>query len=192
MRWRVNNGGARWAVSLHDVLSTVPRSSAKTQNFKGHLRYSLPCHAVPKNHMQTLPIRLTPGQDLRRAIEAAVVGQHCQAAFVVCGIGSLSDAGLRFAGVDTPERLTGDLELLNLSGTVAVQPSPSGDHSSTHLHMVVSTATGQVLGGHVAHGCTVRTTAEILLALLPEWSFTRAPDAVTGYQELVVRVASND
>jgi predicted DNA-binding protein with PD1-like motif len=137
--------------------------------------------------MQTLPIRLTPGQDLRQAIEAAVAQQHVQAAFVVCGIGSLSDAGLRFAGVDKPERLTGDLEILSLSGTVAVEPTASGDRSTSHLHMAVSTATGQVLGGHVAHGCTVRTTAEILLALLPEWSFARAPDAITGYQELVVR-----
>ena len=51
----------------------------------------------------------------------------------------------------------------------------------------LSTATGQVLGGHVAAGCLVRTTAEVLLALLPDWQFTREPDATTGYDELVVR-----
>lgn len=45
------------------------------------------------------------------------------------------------------------------------------------MHMAISTATGQVLGGHVAPGCTVRTTAEVLLALLPDWQFTREPDA---------------
>jgi hypothetical protein len=33
----------------------------------------------------------------------------------------------------------------------------------------------------------VRTTAEILLALLPEWEFVREPDAATGYDELVAR-----
>jgi predicted DNA-binding protein with PD1-like motif len=53
--------------------------------------------------------------------------------------------------------------------------------------MALSTASGEVFGGHVAPGCTVRTTAEVLLALLPDWDFSRAPDAVTGYQELVVR-----
>ena len=37
------------------------------------------------------------------------------------------------------------------------------------------------------HG-TVLTTAEVLLALLPDWQFTREPDAGTGYDELVVRV----
>ncbi|BDT66517.1 hypothetical protein os1_06800 [Comamonadaceae bacterium OS-1] len=133
--------------------------------------------------MQTLPLRLSPGQDLRQALEAAVRGQNCQAAFVLSGIGSLSTAGLRFAGAEQPQRLAGDLEILSLAGTVAVD----GERSSSHLHMAVSTATGAVLGGHVAAGCTVRTTAEVLLALLPEWAFVRALDAATGFDELVVR-----
>ena len=47
--------------------------------------------------MQTLPIRLTPGQDLRAALEAAVRGQGCHAAFVLSGIGSVSTAGLHRA-----------------------------------------------------------------------------------------------
>lgn len=53
--------------------------------------------------------------------------------------------------------------------------------------MVLSTATGAVFGGHVAPGCVVRTTAEVLLALLPEWAFSRELDAQTGFDELVVR-----
>ena len=36
--------------------------------------------------MQTLPIRLTPGQDLRHALEAAVCSQNCRAAFVLSSI----------------------------------------------------------------------------------------------------------
>jgi len=133
--------------------------------------------------LKTLPIRLTPGQDLRSTLEAAVQSQNCRAAFVLSGIGSLSSAGLRFAGAAQPERLIGDLEILSLSGTVAFD----GAKSSSHLHMALSTSTGQVLGGHVAPGCLVRTTAEVLLALLPEWQFAREPDAATGYDELVVR-----
>lgn len=136
--------------------------------------------------MQTLPLRLTPGQDLRQAIEAAVLSLNCRAAFVLSGIGSLSTAGIRFAGADQPERLTGDLEILSLSGTVAFD----GTKSSSHLHMALSASTGQVLGGHVAAGCVVRTTAEVLLALLPEWAFSREPDAATGFDELVVRARS--
>lgn len=136
--------------------------------------------------MHPLPIHLNPGQDLRAAIEAAVRGANCRAAFVLSGIGSLSSAGLRFAGAVQPRRLTGDMEILSLSGTVAFNGTGEGARSSSHLHMALSTATGEVFGGHVAPGCTVRTTAEVLLALLPQWEFSREPDAVTGYLELEV------
>jgi len=54
--------------------------------------------------MKTLPIRLTPGQDLRAALEAAVQAQNCRAAFVLSGIGSLSTAGIRLAGAAQPTR----------------------------------------------------------------------------------------
>ena len=116
-----------------------------------------------------------------------MLSHNFRAALVLCGIGSLSTAGLRFAGADQPQRLTGDTEILSLSGTVAVNVTDSGaQHSCSHLHMALSTATGEVVGGHVAPGCIVRTTAEVLLALLPEWAFSREPDAATGYGELVV------
>lgn len=42
----------------------------------------------------------------------------------------------------------------------------------------------------MAYGCIVRTTAEVLLALLPDWRFNREHDAATGYDELVVQPAS--
>jgi predicted DNA-binding protein with PD1-like motif len=134
--------------------------------------------------MKALPVRLTPGQDLRAALEAAVQAQNCRAAFVLSAIGSLSTAGIRLAGAEQPTRLTGEMEILTLSGTVAVADDGK---TSSHMHMAISTVTGQVMGGHVAPGCIVRTTAEVLLALLPDWQFTREPDAATGYDELVVR-----
>ncbi len=138
--------------------------------------------------MKILPIRLSPGQDLRAALEAAVRTEGCRAAFVIAGIGSLSEARLRFAGVDEVETFTGDTEILSLSGTVGVD---DGGRSHSHLHMSVSTATGAVFGGHVAPGCRVRTTAEVLLGLLPEWGFSRENDPATGFPELVVRRTEN-
>ena len=48
-------------------------------------------------------------------------------------------------------------------------------------------AQGRVVGGHAAYGNRVRTTAELLLAFLPDWTLTRAMDPATGYPELVVR-----
>ena len=129
--------------------------------------------------MQAHPLRLSPGDDLRRSIEEALRPHGAHAAFVIQGIGSLSVAQLRFAGVDQPTELRGDLEILTLAGSV----SPDG----AHLHMSVSDASGRVSGGHVASGCVVRTTAEILLALLPARRFSREPDAGTGFNELVIR-----
>ena len=46
---------------------------------------------------------------------------------------------------------------------------------------------GRVFGGHVARGCIVRTTVEILLALLPDHAFSREADPQTGFMELFIR-----
>ena len=129
--------------------------------------------------METLPMRLTPGQDLRRVLEEKLVTTGGEGAFVLAGIGSLSEARLRLAGAAEPRPLRGDFEILTLSGTVSLD--------GAHLHMSVADATGAVLGGHVSYGCLVRTTAEVLLALLPDWSLRREPDSRSGYDELVVR-----
>lgn len=129
--------------------------------------------------MHALPLRLSPGDDLRGAIEAALRERQASAAFVLQGIGSLSVAQLRFAGLEQPTALHGDLEILTLAGSV----SPDG----AHLHAALADARGQVHGGHVAPGCRVRTTAEVLLAVLPAHRFAREPDAATGYLELVIR-----
>ena len=132
--------------------------------------------------MQAHPLRLHPGQDLRDALEQTVRQLGATAAFVVQGIGSLSVAQLRFAGIEQPTELRADLEILTLAGSVA----PGG----AHLHMSVSDAQGRVFGGHVARGCIVRTTVEILLALLPDHEFSREPDPQTGFMELHIRNAT--
>ena len=129
--------------------------------------------------MKTLPLRLSPGDDLRAALSDAVAAQGAAAAFVVAGIGSLREARLRFAGRDELHHTVGDLEILTLSGTLG--------EGGPHLHASLSDAHGRVFGGHVAPGCLVRTTAEVLLALLDDVRFAREPDAATGYAELAIR-----
>lgn len=129
--------------------------------------------------MKPLPLRLSPGQDVRKALEAAVAAHGCTAAFVVSGIGSLSVAQLRFAGRDEVTTRRGDLEILTLAGTVAGPES--------HVHASLADADGAVSGGHLGYGSVVRTTCEILLALLDEWEFAREVDTVTGYRELAIR-----
>ena len=128
--------------------------------------------------MQALPLRLHPGDDLRAAVVAALQASGQQAAFVLQGIGSLRVAQLRYAGQPQADVLHGDLEILTLAGSVSAD--------GAHLHMAVSDAQGRVLGGHVCAGCIVRTTAELLLALLPGQRFTREVDPRTGYPELKI------
>ena len=129
--------------------------------------------------MNALPIRLSPGQDLRRALEDAAGRAGGRAAFVLSGIGSLSDACLRFAGAAEPARITDDLELLTLAGSLS--------QGGAHLHATVADPQGRVVGGHVAYGCIVRTTAEVLIVMLDGWAFARQRDDASGYDELVVR-----
>jgi len=129
--------------------------------------------------MKTLPLRLHPGDDLRRALEAAVAAHGARAAFVLAGIGSLAGAQLRLAGQAQPRALAGDIEILTLAGSLG----PDG----SHLHAGLAGADGAVTGGHVGYGCIVRTTAEVVLALLDDWAFTRELDTATGYAELAIR-----
>jgi predicted DNA-binding protein with PD1-like motif len=137
--------------------------------------------------MTLLPIRLSPGQDLRVAIEEAVCSERADAAFALSGIGSLAPAFIRLAGGREAQLVDGDVELLALCGTIARK-------GRSHLHAVLADAQGRVVGGHIGRGCIVRTTVEALLLLLPEWSFTREFDPLTGFDELVIdrKVARRD
>jgi predicted DNA-binding protein with PD1-like motif len=162
------------------------RGYALSHSIPAHLAMQAPpSDAVPERReagvgvavpMQAL--RLNPGDDLRQALDAALAASGQRAGFVVAGIGSLLAAQLRYAGAPEPTAFAGDIEILTLSGSLSADGS--------HLHMSMSDARGQVYGGHVSPGCIVRTTAEIVVAFLPEVSFGRALDAATGYAELTI------
>ena len=126
--------------------------------------------------MDQLPIRLHPGIDLREFLEKIAKQQFPDGAFVVCGIGSLSNPRLRLAEQNAATVYSGPFELLSLSGSICLD--------GTHLHAVIGSDSGQVFGGHVVRGNIVRTTAELLLIPLQEWKLTRTFDDQTGFQEL--------
>ncbi|TFW29236.1 PPC domain-containing DNA-binding protein [Massilia horti] len=129
--------------------------------------------------MHALPLRFPARLDLRAALGEVLAGHQANAGFVVQGIGSLTAARIRLAGMDEMTELHGDLEILSLAGSL----SPDG----VHLHIAVADAQGRVTGGHMGPNCIVRTTAEVLVALLPDHRFSREPDALTGYNELSIR-----
>jgi predicted DNA-binding protein with PD1-like motif len=113
--------------------------------------------------MKVVPLRLQPGDDLRLALEAWMGDQEELAGCVISAVGSLSLAQLRLAGATQATAIHGELEILSLSGTL----SPDG----AHLHIAIA-------------GSLVRTTAELVIGLLPEWRFWRELDPATGYAEL--------
>jgi uncharacterized protein len=129
--------------------------------------------------MKVVPLRLRPGDDLRLALEAWMGQQHEQAGCLISGIGSLSVARLRLASRQQSTTLDGELEILSLAGTLSAD--------GAHLHIAVADSTGKVIGGHLCAGSLVRTTAELVVGLLPEWRFSRELDPATGWVELEVR-----
>ena len=132
--------------------------------------------------MKVVPLRLQPGDDLRLALEAWMDAQQKQAGCVISAVGSLSLAQLRLAGATQATAIHGELEILSLSGTL----SPDG----AHLHIAIADSKGAVIGGHLCAGSLVRTTAELVIGLLPEFQFRRELDPATGYAEL--RVSPRD
>ena len=129
--------------------------------------------------MKVVPLRLTPGADLRRALEAWMGEQEEQAGCLISAVGSLSLAQLRLAGATLATAIHGELEILSLSGNL----SPDG----AHLHIAVADSSGVVIGGHLCAGSLVRTTAELVIALLPQWRFHQELDPATGYAELRIK-----
>ena len=129
--------------------------------------------------LTVVALRLTPGQDLKQELAAWVQREHVDAACVLTCVGSLSVANLRYAGKPEGVALERPLEILGLVGTLG--------RGGLHLHLTVGDEEGQTLGGHLLDGCIVRTTAELVLGILPGLAFDREPDPETGFSELVVR-----
>ena len=133
--------------------------------------------------MQVHVLRLVPGDDLRVSLETAfssLAKEHgIQAACIVSAVGGLSRAVLRYADKPTGSDINTALELLMLSGTLSAD--------GAHVHASVADEHGEVKGGHLMPGSIVRTTAEVVIAMLPGWQFRRELDAATGFNELTVR-----
>jgi len=101
--------------------------------------------------MRVLPVRLSPGTDLGLGLEEVLREKADRAGWVVSGIGSLSVAPLRLAGQEELTILKAVLEILTLAGSFSA--------SGAYLNITVAAADGQVLGGHLAIGAKVGTTA---------------------------------
>lgn len=132
--------------------------------------------------------RLTPGVDLKAELARLTQAHALRAGCILSCVGSLSQARLRMPGAVGDAEIVATfaepMEILSLSGTL----SPDG----LHLHISLSRRDGSCVGGHLAPGCIVNTTAELVIGELPDIEFHRPQDPATGYNELSVQPRQGD
>ena len=129
--------------------------------------------------MRVIPMRLHPGDDLRQSLLQLACDDAIEAGCMLSGIGSLTQAAIRFAHQEQATVLGGYFEIVAIAGTLS--------RYGIHLHMAIATPTGEVIGGHVSDGCLIYTTAELVIGLLDSVSFCREPDPQTGFTELLIQ-----
>jgi hypothetical protein len=101
---------------------------------------------------------------------------------VLSVVGNLSEACFACPGRTAPTRLTGELEIITLQGSL----SPEG----VHLHLSVSDSDCQVWGGHLEHGSLVLKGADLLVGWLTGETQQRAPmKANPGQGRVTIAVA---
>lgn len=133
---------------------------------------------APTSPMEVYALRLGPGQDLRAELQKFIIQNQLEAACILTCVGSLQKTNLRLADQEKHTAFQGKQEIVSLAGTLSVNGS--------HLHLSVSDSTGRTVGGHLVEGCEVYTTAELVIGILPGFTFTREPDPASGYLELKV------
>lgn len=124
-------------------------------------------------------LRLAPGTDVLSTVQDYVRDNDLKAVAIVTVVGSLTDAFLRYANQPDGTLTQGHFEIVSMVGTV----EPTG----AHVHISLSDGTGKMFGGHMLPGCLVYTTAEIVLAHLEQFEFTREPCPMAGYDELFIK-----
>lgn len=123
-------------------------------------------------------IRLKPGEDLMKSLKEFAAKQEIKAGWVSTAVGSLTRYNLRMANQSTPDAGVGHFEIVSLSGTFS--------ESGPHLHIAISDSTGKTIGGHLLEGCTIYTTAEVVLLSTSDFRFVREKDGTTPYEELQI------
>lgn len=128
--------------------------------------------------MKTHAIRLKRGDDLKESINRFVEQKKINSGFIISGLGHLKKAALRTADSKTILNLEKDFEIVSLEGTLCQRKN--------HLHMSISDAEGNTVGGHVKEGCIVGVTAELVIGESDDFQFSREHDPETGYEELKI------
>lgn len=121
-------------------------------------------------------LRLMPGEDLIVSLDKYCQKYQIEAAYIGTCVGSLAKVSFRKGYNQMLVSLEGPFEIVSLVGTLS--------KGGIHLHAAVSDEHFQVRGGHIVVGCTVKSTAEIVVIELEEYQLTRSKDEISGYKEL--------
>jgi predicted DNA-binding protein with PD1-like motif len=123
-------------------------------------------------------VRLHPNEDVRLKLSEFVRNSHLQAGYIISCIGTLKQAAVRLANHNETKIWKENFELIALTGTLA----PDGNH----LHITIADKDGNAKGGHIADGCIVDTSVEIIIGEATDLIFKRETDTETTYKELNV------
>jgi uncharacterized protein len=135
--------------------------------------------AIVSDHLRIHVFRLRPGDDLLGSIRAYVNANHIQAAVLLCAVGSLTQASLRYANQPEAHIHTGHFEIVSITGTV--------ETGGEHIHLSIATGQGDMIGGHLMTGCKIYTTGEVTLGEIEGVRFTRETDREgSGWDELKI------
>ena len=127
--------------------------------------------------MQSLPLKLAPGSDLRLSLEE-LAQRDGISGFVLGVVGNLTKASFQCPGQAEPTVLEGDLEVITLNGTF----SPEG----VHLHLSLSDGACQVWGGHLEPGTIVQKGVDLLIGVLEQREASTARQTTAPRIEIAV------
>ncbi len=136
--------------------------------------------------------RLMPDEDLFGGLENIAKSHGIERGMILSAIGSLKDVVFRNVneGAGLPVSLdkthqiqkSGPMELLSLEGNLF--PSEGEGKTVIHLHALLGSPSGDVIGGHLFKA-TVFTTAEIVIGKIADSSVHKEKSEATGLMELL-------
>ncbi|MEG1524900.1 MAG: DNA-binding protein [Clostridia bacterium] len=127
--------------------------------------------------MKTICKRLKRGDDLLSTIRQIAIDHNIQAGVILSGVGCVSRARIRDASGVTIREINAHCEIVSLIGTVS--------KARCHLHIALSQEDLSTIGGHLAQGCIVNTTCELVIGIIDNCRYGVEPDEQTGYDEIV-------
>jgi predicted DNA-binding protein with PD1-like motif len=136
--------------------------------------------------------RLMPDENLFMSLKKIAKDHGVERGVIISAIGSLKNVIFRnvkanvelpVKGEDTNEiEEAGPFELLSLEGNFF--PSDIEEKPIFHLHVILGTPSGNVIGGHLFRA-TIFTTTEIVIGKIVGSSVFKAKSDLTGLMELL-------